>query len=595
MSGKVLSLDDVLQPDDLAVGIANSYINWNSLRENKVRSWTELRKYVFAEDTSHTSNASLPWKNKTHTPKLCQIRDNLHANYMRSLFPKRKWVTWEAYDEEAYKSEKKQSIESFTEWLIERSGFKETISKLVLDFIDYGNVFADVEWVDETQTMQTFQKVGYVGPVARRISPLDIVFNPTSPSFEQAPKITRVLTSLGEVKEYLERESTDDNREEMTELFNYLKDLREHVSDYDSVETSKDELYQVDGFSNFRDYLLGDFVELLVFRGDYYDMEGNEFKRNHIVTVVDRHKVLGPPKPDPSYFGRPPVFHAGWRIRQDNLWAMGPLDNLVGMQYRIDHLENLKADVFDLFAFPPLKIKGYVEDFEWGPFTRIYVGDDGEVEVLAPDVQALSADTQIAILEQRMEEMAGAPKEALGFRTPGEKTRYEVQRLENAASRVFQAKIEQFEMQIIEPLLNAMLELARRRMTTTDISVYNPEFNVEIFQPLTAAEITGNGRVVPIAARHFAEKAERVQNINAFFSSPMGQNPNVLQHWSGIKISEMMEDLLDIEPYNLVTPFVAISEQAEAQKLINSQQENVLMEASTPSGIAEDDASIAPI
>jgi hypothetical protein len=41
---------------------------------------------------------------------------------------------------------------------------------------------------------------------------------------------------------------------------------------------------------------------------------------------------------------------------------MGPLDNLVGMQYRIDHLENLKADVFDLIAFPPLKIKGYVED-----------------------------------------------------------------------------------------------------------------------------------------------------------------------------------------------------------------------------------------
>jgi hypothetical protein len=27
---------------------------------------------------------------------------------------------------------------------------------------------------------------------------------------------------------------------------------------------------------------------------------------------------------------------------------MGPLDNLVGLQYRIDHLENAKADALDL-------------------------------------------------------------------------------------------------------------------------------------------------------------------------------------------------------------------------------------------------------
>src|SRR6185503_20996216 len=96
-------------------------------------------------------------------------------------------------------------------------------------------------------------------------------------------------------------------------------------------------------------------------------VEANEYYRNHIITVVDRHKILNL-KPSPSFFGRPPIYHAGWRIRQDNLWAMGPLDNLVGMQYRIDHLENLKADLFDLTAFPPLKVTGYVEDFEWRPF-----------------------------------------------------------------------------------------------------------------------------------------------------------------------------------------------------------------------------------
>lgn len=49
-----------------------------------------------------------------------------------------------------------------------------------------------------------------------------------------------------------------------------------------------------------------------------------------------------------NWLGKTSIVHAGWRYRPDNLWAMGPLDNIVGMQYRIDHLENLKADAMDL-------------------------------------------------------------------------------------------------------------------------------------------------------------------------------------------------------------------------------------------------------
>jgi len=116
---------------------------------------------------------------------------------------------------------------------------------------------------------------------------------------------------------------------------------------------------------------------------------------------------------------------------------MGPLDNLVGMQYRIDHLENMKADIWDLTRYPIFKIKGYVEDFDWSPGERIICGDDGDVDLVSPDVQVLNFNTEISILEAKMEEMAGAPKEAMGFRTPGEKTKYEVQRIENAASRIF--------------------------------------------------------------------------------------------------------------------------------------------------------------
>ncbi|WP_201773188.1 hypothetical protein, partial [Vibrio cholerae] len=176
------------------------------------------------------------------------------------------------------------------------------------------------------------------------------------------------------------------------------------------------------------------------------------------ITIIDR-MFVAEEKENEAWFAQAPIFHCGWRIRQDNLYAMGPLDNLVGMQYRIDHLENLKADVFDLIAFPPMKVKGDVEEFVWGPMEQIYINGDGDVEMMAPNTQALQADMQIQILEAKMEEFAGAPREAMGIRTPGEKTAFEVQQLQNAAGRIFQEKIINFEVMLMEKVLNAMLEI----------------------------------------------------------------------------------------------------------------------------------------
>ena len=330
---------------------------------------------------------------------------------------------------------------------------------------------------------------------------------------------------------------------------------------------------------------------MLTFYGDYFDRETGTLHENQIVVVVDRHKLLYR-KDNPSVYGYPPIFHAGWRIRQDNLWAMGPLDNLVGMQYRIDHLENLKADCFDQIAFPPLKVRGYVEDFEWGPFERIYVGDDGDVEVMAPNVQVLNADNQIALLEMKMEEMAGSPKEAMGFRTPGEKTAFEVQRLENAASRVFQNKIGQFEQQLVEPLLNGMLEVARRNMTRTAVRSFDPEFNHEVFSEMSKEDITGNGIIKPIAARHFAEQATVVQDLTNFMGSAAYQDPDIRMHWSAVKLSKIFEQMLHLEDYEAVQENIRLAEKADTQKQMQLHGEQLAMETQTPAGVAPDDSDL---
>lgn len=589
MAGKTIDIDTLLEEDQLATRISDFWTLWNNMRQPNQSAWQEVQSYVYATDTTQTSNASLPWKNTTTVPKLTQISDNLFANYSKSLFPKRKWLNWVSFDEESAEPQKRQAIQNFMNWCIDRSGFKQTIEKALMDWIIYGNAIVTAEWADNRTETANGQQKGYVGPKAVRISPLDIVFNPIAPSFPESPKIIRSLVSIGEVKKLLERLSTDENKEANEELWKYLKDLRGHQgATFSQGDGAKNTQFMIDGFDSWTSYLSSDYAEILTFYGDIYDIEKDEFLQNYKITIVDRHKIIDM-RPNESLFGEAQIHHCGWRIRQDNLWAMGPLDNLIGMQYRIDHIENLKADIFDLTAFPVLKIKGYVEDFEWGPMARIYLGDDGDVDMVVPDVNALNANIEIATLEQKMEEMAGAPKEAMGIRSPGEKTAYEVQRLENAASRIFQSKIQQFEEKVIEPLLNSMLELARRNMPPTLIRIFDDEFKVEIFQSLTPDDVTGNGRIVPMAARHFAEAAERVQNLTSFYQSGLGQDQMVLQHMSSVKLAEMASDLLDWDGYQIVMPYVRQSEQADAQRLMNSNTEQVETEALTPSGLTPDD------
>ena len=586
MTSRVLELDDVIQPDRLATEITEKWIEWDSLRQRKKQDWEEIRRYVYATDTSHTTNSSLPWKNKTTVPKLCQIRDNLYANYVATLFPQRKWLTWEANNKDSNSVRKRDAIINYTSWMIEQPSFKEEMDKIILDYIDFGNCMPTVQWIDERVQTSNMTQMGYIGPGVRRICPLDIVMNPTAENFRSSPKIVKSVTSLGELKELLEKLSTDENRTEYEALWNYFKDLRRNASTFEGDWQQRDNLYSVDGFTSFRDYLNSNSVEILTFYGDLYDSDNDMFLKNHVITVVDRHKLIGK-KPNPSYFGYPPIFHAPWRRKQDNLWGMGPLDNLVGMQYRMDHVENMGADIWDLVTYPVQKVKGFVEDFTWQPGEKIFVSEEGDVELISPEVNVMQGDMKIERLEKIMEEMAGAPREAMGIRTPGEKTKYEVQRLENASARLFQNKIKQFEEQIVEPLLNAMLELARRNLTgSTVIRVFDDDLKIATFQTLTVEDITGIGRIKPIAARHFAEQAELVQNLTNLTGS--GLWPTVQPHFSSIGLARLVEDVFNLQQYEIVNTNVALAEQADAQRQVNALQQQVATTATTATGLGED-------
>lgn len=586
MTGKVTQVEDVISPDRMASSIVDNYILWSNLRQNAVLEWEEVRKYIYATNTSQTTNSSLPWKNKTTIPKLCQIRDNLYSNYSATEFPNRVPVLWEANEKDSNSKMKRDAITNYMQWVMEQPSFKSEMDKVILDYIDYGNCIVTVDWVDQRVDQGDNIQTGYIGPVVRRISPLDIVFNPTAENFESSPKIVKSIVSLGELKEILSRMSTDQNQEEYEELWKYLKEIRAQAKEYSGEWQQQNNMYEMDGFSSFQQYLQGDTVEILTFYGDMYDTESDTFYKNHVITVVDRHKLIGK-KPNPSFFGYPPIFHAPWRRRQDNLWGMGPLANLVGMQYRIDHMENMKADMMDLSTYPVQKVKGFVEDFTWQPGEKIFTSEEGDVDLLQPNISVQQLVQDISMMMGLMEEMAGAPKEAMGFRTPGEKTKYEVQRLENAASRVFQNKIRQFEEQIVERVLNAMLELARRNLTgVTTIKVFDDDLKAATFRSLSVEDITGIGRIKPVAARHFAEQAELIQNLTSMAQSQLF--PVVQPHLSSIKLAKLFEKAFNVEQEEIFMPFVALSEQADGQRLAQALQEQTLQQTQTASGMGED-------
>ncbi len=538
----------------------------------------EVQEYIFAIDTTQTTNKSLPWKNKIHIPKLCQIRDNLHANYMATLFPSDSAIIWEGDDTDSVTREKRKTIQSYMGNKLKQGKFRTEVSRLVLDYIDYGNVFAmPIFEATYSTDRNTGEKTAqFIGPRVTRISPEDIVFNPTASSFENTPKIVRSLKTLGRLKSDIE---TKPELKYYTDIFDKIIDIRGRFASQSAGDFKKNALFDIDGFTGFWEYFNSDYVEILDFYGDFFDRETMTLYQNYLISVVDRAFIIRK-EPLDTWFSGAPIRHVGWRQKQDNLYAMGPLDNLIGMQYRIDHLENAKADAFDLIVHPVLKINGYVEDFNYGPGERIYAGEEGDVQFMSPDVTFLQADTQIAMYEQKMEEMAGAPKEAVGFRTPGEKTAYEVQVLENGANKVFINKVSYFEEMFLEPLLNDMLEQARRNLNENDsIRVLDDATQAVTFQTITREDITAKGKIRPIGARHFAQNATILQNLTQFANSPLAQDPTINSHISGKRMAIAIESLLGLEKYKLVQDNIRLYEMAELQSVQQGVQQAMMEQA----------------
>ena len=561
--------------DKLASKISDLWVRWDDARAVWKDERLELRNYLFATTTRTTENSKLPWKNSTVTPKLTQIRDNLHANYMAALFPSEEWFIWDSIDKDKNIADKRIAITNYLKQKLKASNFQLLVSQLVYDYIDFGNVFVTFDYVRDIIEGEKGNVVSkYIGPKAYRINPHDIVYNPMSESFEKTPVIRRMLKSIGDLLTDVEtKPALNYDKAVIDKALMFRQNYR------DDAEFKKEQSIAIDGFGSFEEYIDSDMVELLEFWGDIYDPDTKSMLRNQLITIIDRKWILRKQN-NPLWTASKPIYHCGWRLRGDNLWAQGPLDQLVGMQYRIDHLENLKADVFDLIAYPVMIVKGStVEEFEYEPGATVFVGDEGDVTFIRPDATALNADMQINDLMNRMEELAGAPKQAMGIRTPGEKTKYEVQVLENAAGRIFQSKVSWFERNILEPLLNGMLAESIRNFEGVErIKTIDQDFGTERYIEVTKDDLMASGKIYPIGARHFGEQAKFLQELTQTMGA-IQQIPSVAAHISGKAIAKALEENLGWQNYKIVQDNVMIFEQADTQRLMNQVSEDLQVEA----------------
>lgn len=582
----------LLTPEQLAIEVSHLYHQYKNARQPWEEEMLEIRSFLYATDTRTTQAGSLPFKNSTTIPKLSQIATNLMANYTAHLFSNPKWAQFQAFDSNAATREQKANVEAYVRTKVMRKQYEKVLRACLADWVNTGVCFAEQHYVTERgDNPEGNEVILYQGPVLKRIAPMDIVFDVTASSFEAAVKIVRKVYTLGDIA----RDIQDNNDTMFTpEMLENMRTTRQAVRssglkkaptgiDWEGIGLQKD------GFGDLLNYMTGDMVEVLEFYGDLYSVADGTFRKNHKIVIADRRFVIHD-KAITNENGSQRLYYTGWEMRPDNLMGMSPLARIVGMQYKLDKLENLRADVFDNLANPPIVEIGTVEfsGQKGAPGSKYIVDEGGSVHVLNLSKDALNADFQISDTMNIMEMMAGSPQNSSGFRTPGEKTKFEVQILDNGANRIFRDRVGDFETNLIEPVLDDVVALGRENLGEVDIvSTEGTEFNVETFLNVSKDDLFVSGKMRARGSKLHAEKANALQNILGIFNSNVSQA--IAPHISSKKLAFAIEELADFKELGIIIPNIGIQESVEQQQLIQvAQTQTQTADAQDAAGIGEE-------
>ena len=498
-----------IQQDEIAQQVGGFWELVNTDKINQIEKWDEIRKYIYATDTSATTAATTPWNNRTTRPKLTWIHDQLIVHLMSALFPNDNFFRWHGYPER-----NRDGAEAINRLQVHKLRnphvkFRETMKMCLMDWIQTGNCMAGVEYIDvkaKSLRDEGAETTVFRGARPYRIDPRRAVLDPHSDRFEDSSFAFRTLTRRDEFF----RNASPKYDPAVMDTLTRIAQTSEFPKDV--LDALEEQNIQLDGVNTSTFWEAGR-VEIIEFFGSIFDRKSGEYHHNRHIIIADRRYVLLNEEID-TLLGIKPVVFSSYRKRPDNLWGMGPLENLIGMQYRNDHLENAKADALDLCIYPIRKITGDATEEEYfiEPGAEWHVSSQGDVELLYPDPRTLMFDSQIQQYELEMEMLAGIPREQAGFRTPGEKTQFEVSQLLALGEQPFSEKVKEFEGQFLEPLLNLLWELTMRNFNEQDLASMSKE-DQAVMSKIKVEDLKQDGRFFPIGSKHFQERQAKKQGI----------------------------------------------------------------------------------
>jgi hypothetical protein len=269
----------------LAGDIAGYWEEWNSSRETALALWSEIDNYLLATDTSMLEGGE-NFDHKTHIPIASELHEDLLAIVYSTMFPHEDWLGWKGFEINAITKQLRSKVKSYIKQCHALSGFNIQMRKVIDDLVRYGNCFAQAYYKNDTVDTEEGYLSGYSGPAVKRISPYDIVFNPTATDFEKTPKIIRSLVSVGELLEFLENISDEDQMITSEETQSLLQ--RRTGGFRDRAERYKDKQFIPQGFGSLDEYYSSGYVELLWFYGDILDEVETKVYKKRCIVVVDK-------------------------------------------------------------------------------------------------------------------------------------------------------------------------------------------------------------------------------------------------------------------------------------------------------------------
>lgn len=544
--------------------VASLWWKWDSRREKAKKSWNETERYVYATDTTSLIGLG-QYDHTTHIPVVHQVRENLVSILYETVVPHEDWLGWKPYDKQAANLKKRDKVLAFIKNRHALNGFTKVIRKVITDLVDYGNCFCQVTYKASSE--------GYNGPVINRISPYDIVFDPTVSEFSKAPKIVREVISIGEFF----------TRSQDTELWdkgivNAVLGNRSGNQKGFMESQYRDPQFTPAGFGSRQEYFESGFIELLWFYGDVWDRDKNEYKADRCIVVVDRCQKLADFEEK-----EPNIFKSGWKQRPDNSWCQGPLEQIIGLNFQINHRENSKSDVLDRAINPDKLYVGPVEEIynDQTGQVKYLAAEGGTVQDLTPDMTVLTADMHQDRLLAFASEAVGLPPQIMGFRTPGEKTLGEVQQLDSSAFRKFILKAAIFEEELLEPAVSAELQLSVKNYTSVIQAMQQNKEGLMTFFEVTEDDLRSNGVLVPYGSRRFSRQLQQLTTLQQLGNSNLAQL--IASHINTYNLAQSVERLGGFEQFEIIKKFAALEEQAEAQSLQASLEQGMVDELSQPS------------